>query len=88
MKYRVTVKRLLDGRFYARCNTAPMGVCETTGGNREEALEKLRNEIRYQLEWCPCSGVAENFVELDVRETHDRHRQHAFTGRGREGKGA
>ncbi|RME01901.1 MAG: hypothetical protein D6812_07230 [Deltaproteobacteria bacterium] len=88
MKYRVTVKRLLDGRVYARCNAAPMGICETTGRDRVEALEKMRNEIRYQLEWCPCSGVAEEFIELDVRETDDRLRPGFPPSRGGEGMGA
>lgn len=41
---------------------------EATGRTRGQSLERLIDEIRYRLEWCPCSGVADDFVELDVRE--------------------
>jgi hypothetical protein len=33
----------------------------------EEALARVREEIRYRLELCPCSGVSEDFVQLEVR---------------------
>ena len=67
MKYRVVVKQLIDGRFYVRCNAAPFGVASVAADSREEALEKMRKELRYQLEWCPCSGIADDLVELDLR---------------------
>ena len=66
MKYRVVLKRLLDGKYYARCNAAPIGLAEATADTADMALEKVRDEIRYQLEWCPCSGVSADYVELDV----------------------
>jgi len=30
------------------------------------ALELLRSEIRYRIEWCPCTGVDDDFVELEL----------------------
>ena len=30
------------------------------------ALEVLRAEIRYRIEWCPCTGVDDDFVELEL----------------------
>ncbi len=66
MRYRATVKLLVDGRYYARCNAAPQGLAEGHGSSEDSALEQLRRAIRYQLEFCPCSGVADDFVELDV----------------------
>jgi hypothetical protein len=30
------------------------------------ALDALRDEIRYRLELCPCTGVGDDYVELDV----------------------
>lgn len=68
MKYRVVLKQLLDGKFYARCHASPGGLCETIGNNREEVLQKMKDEIRYKIEWCACSGVSEDYVELDVHE--------------------
>jgi hypothetical protein len=29
-------------------------------------LDALRGEIRYRLELCPCTGVSDDYVELDV----------------------
>lgn len=67
--YRVQLKRLMDGQWYVRCNAAPNGVAEFVADSEEAALELMRQEIRYQLEWCPCSGVADDYVELEVNGT-------------------
>ena len=37
-------------------------------GAREEALTKMRDELQYRIELCPCSGVSGPTVELQVRE--------------------
>ena len=62
-KFRVRVQALREGGFVATCD-AP--VCMSRAKTREEALEKLRAEIRYRLEWCPCTGVDDDYVQLDV----------------------
>ena len=36
------------------------------GRTRAEALERVREEIRFRWEMCPCSGVKDDFVELQV----------------------
>jgi hypothetical protein len=36
--------------------------------SKDDVLAKLRNELQYRSEWCPCSAANEDFVELDVRE--------------------
>ena len=66
MRYRVTVKRLLDGPFYARCDVGPNGLVERLGGTEEEAVERVRKEIEFELEWCPCTGAARELVEIEV----------------------
>ena len=66
MRYRVTVKRLLDGPFYARCDVGPNGVVERLGSSEEEAVDRVRKEIEFELEWCPCTGAAREQVEIDV----------------------
>jgi hypothetical protein len=66
MKYRVTVKQAFGGGWHARCESAPLGLAQTQAATEEEALSRLREEIRYRLELCPCSGVSEELVELSV----------------------
>ncbi len=53
---------LVEGSRYGTSVAA-----EVTANSRQEALDKLRAEIRYRLELCPCSGVGAEYVELEVR---------------------
>jgi hypothetical protein len=41
-----------------------MGTVEASAASKEQALEKLRNELRYRLELCPCTG--EQFQNLQI----------------------
>jgi hypothetical protein len=41
---------------------------EVSASSREEALTKMRNELQYRIELCPCSGVLADTVKLEVRE--------------------
>ena len=73
MKVQVTLKRLMDGAWQAQALGSELGNIEATGRSRALALENMREEINYRLEWCPCSGVADDYVKLEVRElTPDR----------------
>jgi hypothetical protein len=53
MKYPVTVKKLIDGKWQARCLASVVGEVVALGDDREGVLERMRNEIRYRLEFCP-----------------------------------
>jgi hypothetical protein len=67
---RVTPQR--DGGVLATCDSP---VCLARAATEDEALEKLRAEIRYRLELCPCTGVSEDYVQLDVeRRSGDNDR--------------
>ncbi len=68
MKFPVTVKTLIDGRVQVRCLGTVAGEVTVVGENRDDALERAKNEIRYRIEWCPCSAVSDEFVELDIRD--------------------
>lgn len=68
MRFRVTVKKLIDGKVHARSLGTVAGDVSVIGDSREEALERIRNEIRYRIELCPCSTVAEDYVELDAQD--------------------
>jgi len=45
---------------------------EVTAPTRDEALTKMRDELQYRIEWCPCSGASGDVVELQVREDGGR----------------
>jgi hypothetical protein len=53
VKYPVNVKKLIDGKWQARCMASVVGEVVTLGDSREDALERIKNEIRYRLEFCP-----------------------------------
>ena len=62
-RFRVRVTPQRDGGVLATCDSP---VCLARAATQDEALEKLRAEIRYRLELCPCTGVSADYVQLDV----------------------
>jgi hypothetical protein len=62
MRFDVTVEQSSDG-FTASCESM---ACSATGLSPTNALDMLREEIRYRLELCPCTTVNDDFVELNV----------------------
>ncbi len=64
MKYSVTVERGDGGSFIASC--AELGV-SAEGLGPANALDALRDEIRYRIEMCPCTSVGDDYVQLDVQ---------------------
>ena len=61
--FRVIVRRQRDGAFLVTCG-AP--ACISRASTEAEALEKIREEIRYRIEWCPCTGVEDDYVQLAI----------------------
>ena len=72
MKLTCTVSRLASGKWLARHAGSSTGQVEVTARTREEALTKLRDELQYRIELCPCSGVSGPTVELQVQEEGGR----------------
>ena len=68
MKLSCTLSRLPNGKWLARHTGSSVGLVEVTAMIREEALTKMRNELQYRIELCPCSGVSGPTVELQVQE--------------------
>lgn len=62
-QYRVRLQRQSDGMVLATCSEP---VCLARAPSEEEALRRIRDEIRYRIEFCPCSGVDEEYVQLEV----------------------
>jgi hypothetical protein len=65
MQFRCRITPLAAGRWQAEHTGADVGNVRSVGGTREEALEKLRGEIRYRLELCPCSGESYQHIEIE-----------------------
>ncbi|MEW6236583.1 MAG: hypothetical protein AB1656_14460 [Candidatus Omnitrophota bacterium] len=66
MKFRIQLKKLPSGGYIARSIDKPE--CSVQGTTREEALNAIKEEIRYRWEFCACAWVEEDFVELAVEE--------------------
>jgi hypothetical protein len=75
--YRARMVREPDGSWTAAAVEFPN--TWSRGKSRDEALAKLRDEIRYRIELCPCSGVADDFVQIEVagERPRDEARTHA-----------
>jgi hypothetical protein len=57
-----------NGTWLVRHSSKALGTVEVSAPSREEALTKMRNELQYRSEWCPCSGASGDTVELQVSE--------------------
>ncbi len=68
MKLTCTLTRLPTGKWLARHTGSSTGRVDITAATREEALAKMRDELQYRIELCPCSGAWGDVVELQVRE--------------------
>jgi hypothetical protein len=68
MKAPCTVSRMWNGTWLVRHSSSSLGTVEVSAASREEALTKMRNELQYRIEWCPCSGASGDTVELQVRQ--------------------
>jgi len=63
MRFQVTVRSTDKGDYLAECDEIH---AQGTGLSATAALDHLREEIRYRLEYCPCSGIEEDSIVLDV----------------------
>jgi len=66
MQFRVRVSSDSQGGYYAVSTGEPE--CSAIGLTREEAIENIRGEIQYRMEFCPCTWTPEGYVELIVEE--------------------
>jgi hypothetical protein len=71
MKAPCTLSRLRNGTWLVRHSSSSLGTVEASAATREEALARMRNELQYRIELCPCSGVSGDTVELQVKEAGD-----------------
>jgi hypothetical protein len=67
-----TLKRLRNGIWSVHHSSPTLGNVEVFGPSREEALTKMRDELQYRIEWCPCSGASADTVQLLVSEESEQ----------------
>lgn len=65
MIYHASVEETENGDYVAWCSDP---VASAHGLSPTNALDRLRGEIRYRIELCPCTGVDDDFVQLEVDE--------------------
>ena len=68
MKAPCTITHLPNGIWLVRHNSPALGTVEVSANARENALMKMRNELQYRIELCPCSGVSGDTVVLQALE--------------------
>ena len=66
MKFPCTFSKLSSGEWSVRHVGPEVGTVEVTGRSQEEALEKMRGELRYRLEICPCTGELYQDVQIEI----------------------
>jgi hypothetical protein len=67
MKFRCTIGQE-QGQWIVRHDSPQVGACQARGASREQALEKMRGELRYRLELCPCTGETYQHLEIELEE--------------------
>jgi hypothetical protein len=67
MKFPCMITRRASGDWLVRYQGTRLGAVEVSAASRGAALAKMRDELRYRVESCPCGGVSDDYVELDVR---------------------
>jgi hypothetical protein len=68
MTFRCKLSQTTGGQWSVRYSGADTGAVEVTGVSREQALEKMRSELRYRLELCPCTGEQYKDLEIELVE--------------------
>ena len=63
MIFEARIETAEDGSYHAS-SADPQA--SALGLSAASALEKLRAEIRYRIEMCPCSSVDDDYVQLRV----------------------
>jgi hypothetical protein len=67
MKFHCTVRREND-QWVVRHEGPQAGAVQVRAASRDDALEKMRGELRYRLELCPCTGETYQHIDIEVLE--------------------
>ncbi len=66
MKFACTISQRSNFEWSVRRASRDIGTVEVAARSREEALEKMRGELQYRLEICPCTGELYQDVQIEI----------------------
>ena len=69
MRFPCTISQLGNGRWSVRHASPELGTIETVAASRDAAIEKMRGEIRYRLELCPCTGETYQHIDIELTDS-------------------
>ena len=69
MRFHCKTTRLGDGTWSVQHEGKDAGRVEVRGKTREEAIDKIRNEIQYRLELCPCTAETYQHITIEIVES-------------------
>jgi hypothetical protein len=64
MTFACTIRQLGENSWLIQHASPAIGSVKLMATTREQALEKMRSELRYRLELCPCSGETYQHVQI------------------------
>lgn len=65
MIFYASLEETEDGEYLASSLEPP---ASARGLSPANALDRLRGEIRYRIELCPCTGVEDDYVQVQLRD--------------------
>lgn len=68
MQFSCTITQLGNGDWKVRHVSDSLGTVEVRANPRQQALEKMRREIVYRLELCPCTGEMYQHANIELVE--------------------
>jgi hypothetical protein len=68
MRFPCTIERLAGGDWAAAHDSRDVGAVQVRAATRDEAIEKIKGEIRYRLELCPCTGETYQHITVEIVE--------------------
>ena len=66
MRFPCHITHLTNGAWSAHHESKDIGSVDVKAATRDEVIDKMRNEIRYRLELCPCSGESYQYIDVDI----------------------
>ncbi len=68
MRFTCTLTRTAGGQWTAHHESDAVGVVNVVAASRDLSIDKLRGELRYRLELCPCTGESYRHIDVEIIE--------------------
>jgi len=68
MRFPCKIERVAGGGWAGMHESREVGEVKVLADTQEAAIEKLKGEIRYRLELCPCTGETYQHIEVEIVE--------------------